>query len=308
MTRRTDIPELRDHASVGVGVAMARGVGEASLRHRALVRPFWGVRSEEEARDHRERCAQYAPRLRPGQAFAMRSAAMLHGLPLPIATAPGAADDVELVVPTGAYRPMATGVETSSLDPGRLEVTRIDGLPVTTPVVTWLLLARELDVDALIVMADALVTTADNYPGLRGATPLASLDTLHAASDAWRRMPGCGKARAALDEACLGVESPMETPTRLVLTRHGIPGVEVQGEVWHDGVLLARCDLVLREWKIAVEFDGDGHRTQRAQWQRDIDRDASLREAGWIVIHVTADMLTRPEALANRIRAAIASR
>jgi very-short-patch-repair endonuclease len=57
-----------------------------------------------------------------------------------------------------------------------------------------------------------------------------------------------------------------------------------------------------------VEYDGAQHWTDRRQRSWDIDRPAMLEAAGWLVIRVTADLLTRPDVLRARIRAALSGR
>jgi len=60
--------------------------------------------------------------------------------------------------------------------------------------------------------------------------------------------------------------------------------------------------------RIAIEYDGDHHRTSR-QWRIDRTRRQLLEDAGWIVLEFTADdVLRRPEATVERVRRAIASR
>ena len=41
--------------------------------------------------------------------------------------------------------------------------------------------------------------------------------------------------------------------------------------------------------KIAVEYDGDQHRTDRRQFYKDIRRAEAVAELGWIHIRVTAE-------------------
>jgi very-short-patch-repair endonuclease len=57
---------------------------------------------------------------------------------------------------------------------------------------------------------------------------------------------------------------------------------------------------------IAVEYDGDQHRTDRWQYVKDIRRTAELERLGWIVIRVVAE--DRPREVVRRVRAAFARR
>ena len=61
-------------------------------------------------------------------------------------------------------------------------------------------------------------------------------------------------------------------------------------------------DLGWRDLKIAIEYDGDHHRTDRAQFARDIARLEDLARLGWIVIRVAAGT-SRHEILARLSRA-----
>lgn len=303
MAGSIDVPELDDHGSVGVAALRARGISEKRLRSRELARPFRGIRATAVEPDLAGRARQYAPRLRSGQAIGGVAAAALWGLPLP-----SWCDEalVTVVVPRGAHRPRTAGIESVSLVEERFVVQRIDELPVTSPVLTLCLLARTLDVDALIVVADALLAPRDRYPRLRFPRPAATPERLAAACRTWRGAPGAERLRAALEEARPGVDSPMETPTRCMLVRAGLPEPEINGEIVVDGILIAQPDLLYREAKVAIEYDGEQHFADARQRAHDIERDEVLRALGWTVIRVTSAMLAQPWLVVARVRAALA--
>jgi len=304
MAGSIDIPELGDELSVGVAALRARGVSEKRLRARTLARPFRGIRAEAVEPTIAGRARQYAPRLRPGQAIGGAAGAALWGMPLPdwCDEAP-----VTVVVQRGAHRPRTDGIESISLVEGRFTVQRLDDLPVTSPILTLCTLARTLDLDALIVVADALMAPRERYPRLRFPRPAATPERLAAACRAWTGAPGAGRLRAALEEARPGVDSPMETPTRCILVRGGLPEPEVNGEIYADGRLLAQPDLLYRDAKVAIEYDGEQHFADARQRAHDIERDERLRALGWTVIRVTAAMLAKPWLLVERVRAALAA-
>jgi hypothetical protein len=52
---------------------------------------------------------------------------------------------------------------------------------------------------------------------------------------------------------------------------------------------LARPDLSYLPEKIAIEYEGDHHRTDRQQWKRDKSRRRLLEDHGWLVIEVIDD-------------------
>jgi len=69
-----------------------------------------------------------------------------------------------------------------------------------------------------------------------------------------------------------------------------------------------RVDMGWREWNVAVEYDGIQHWDDPYQRAWDIERIALLEGAGWIVIRVSAAMLSRPDALIERVKAKLRER
>ena len=101
---------------------------------------------------------------------------------------------------------------------------------------------------------------------------------------------GIRRARRALSLVDAGAESPRETWLRLLLIRNGFPAPQTQIPV-HDeyGQLVAVLDMGWEEMKLAVEYEGDHHRTDRRQFNKDITRLETLTDLGWIVVRVTAE-------------------
>ena len=119
---------------------------------------------------------------------------------------------------------------------------------------------------------------ADRYPGVRGVARL----------------------RPLLQLVDGGAESPQETRLRLLLVRAGLPRPETQIALRE---LRIRVDMGWREWRVAVEYDGVQHWSDRRQRSWDIERIALLEEAGWVVVRVSADMMSRPQVIVERVRA-----
>ncbi|MFD5215412.1 endonuclease domain-containing protein [Microbacterium sp. NPDC058345] len=177
------------------------------------------------------------------------------------------------------------------------------------PVAALFTSALDVTIEEAVVMIDALLTSADDYPGLIPGRPVYTIEDIEAKLGHWRTFPGHRTIRAALPLAREGVESPKETETRRLIVRAGLPEPVVQHEVCDGARLVARADLAYPELKIAIEYEGDGHRTDKAQWRRDIRRQRDLEDRGWIVIRLTQhDLEEGAEALLSRIRRAIASR
>ncbi|GGD66946.1 hypothetical protein [Microbacterium murale] len=302
--------KVRLHRRLGdafsVASAAAAGIGSDRLRARELHRPFRGVRSIEAPETFQEYLGCYAPRLKSGQRFGGITAARDWGLPLPSEWTPK--EPLEVVVTSSAAPPKIRGVRGRRLRENRATTFTLRGHPVVDPVAALFMCVGELTVTQSVVMLDALLTTASNYPDLGPGRPLSTRDEISRRLEEWGKFPGCGTIRAALWRARERVESPKETETRLLLVDSGLPEPSVQHEVWADGRLLGRTDLAYPEQRIAFEYEGDGHRTDKDQWRKDIQRQRHLEGQGWIVIRLTQADLDEPELLVASIRRAMAAR
>ncbi|WP_328350746.1 DUF559 domain-containing protein [Mycobacterium sp. NBC_00419] len=118
---------------------------------------------------------------------------------------------------------------------------------------------------------------------------------------------GVARLRRSLDVVDGGAESPQESRLRLILVGGGlpVPETQIQFRDLHVRVddLHVRVDMGWREWKVAVEYDGVQHWTDRRQRSWDIDRIALLEAAGWVVVRVSAAMMSRPHVIVERVRA-----
>ena len=47
-------------------------------------------------------------------------------------------------------------------------------------------------------------------------------------------------------------------------------------------------------YKLIIEYEGDQHRTDRSQWNRDIDRQEDFARDHWTLIRVTSERARRP--------------
>lgn len=119
-----------------------------------------------------------------------------------------------------------------------------------------------------------------------------------------RRYPGrrgIRKVGPVVDLIDSGSQSPRETWLRLLLVRAGFPRPQTQIPVYDaTGYPFAVLDMGWEDIKVAAEYDGDHHRTDRRQYRRDIERHEELRDAGWHVIRVTAE--DTPLSIVRRVR------
>ena len=77
---------------------------------------------------------------------------------------------------------------------------------------------------------------------------------------------------------------------RLLLIDAGYPRPQTQIPVHGEyGELVAVLDMGWEETEVALEYEGDHHRTNRRQFSRDIARYEALPDLGWIAIRVTSE-------------------
>lgn len=99
-----------------------------------------------------------------------------------------------------------------------------------------------------------------------------------------------------------GAQSPKESWLRLVLIDAGLPRPTTQIKVT-DGGFVAYLDMGWQHAMVAMEYDGDQHRTDRNQYVRDIRRAEMLSRLGWNVIRVINE--DRPHVIVQRARDAL---
>ena len=222
-----------------------------------------------------------AERMPPTHVISHHTAALLLGLPLPAWLA--ADTRIHVTVPAGTRPPQMSGVVGHELRTELLNVEYVDGIPVTSPLQTWTDLAMVLPRTALVAVTDVL---------LGGEHPAVTPDDLHRAILARTGRRGVKRLRAAATLARTRVESPKETETRLLLVDAGLPEPMTNYVITDaEGNFIARVDLAGPRLRACVEYEGDGHRTDRAQFRKDITRRERLEDHGWWVIRITDDDL-----------------
>ena len=174
------------------------------------------------------------------------------------------------------------------------------GLRVTSTVDTW------CDLAGLWTEAD-LLAVGDTLLRRGAATPEDLLAA--AAARAGRRHAGLLPPLARL--ARPGAASPAESIARWWFWTWGLPEPELNVPVHdHLGQWLATVDFRWRAQRVVGEYDGDVHRTDRLDWQRNKQRRASLEDAGWTYVDMTALSFAddhHREALRARLRRLLAT-
>ncbi len=317
--RRIDLPASLGDAFT-VSEAMDAGVARSRLRASDLVRVHRGLRvragvtAEFGPTDHHyerlrksliHRARLYSRVMAGNQFFTHVVAAAIWQLPVPL----GLLDeeralDVGVLVP--GRHPRRAGIAGHQMQPHLVTLAEVDGLRVTDPVSTWATMASVLVSDIeLVALGDAVVRERIFTTDRR---QLATVDDLARAVTC--RRAGVGRLRHAVRRVRTRSASSGETRCRLVMIDGGLPEPRLNVVVRDPaGALVAVVDLAYPAAKIAVEYEGDQHRTDPAQWAKDIARHESLTAMGWIVIRVTkAQLYDAPRSVVERVRRAVATR
>jgi hypothetical protein len=294
MPPRRPIPnELRDLPAFRLANAVAAGASRSQLRGRAFSRPFRGAHVVG-AVDSLTQLCQAALLVLPGQAvFSDETAAVLLGLPAPRTSV------LHVSVPEKGVAVRRRGIVGHVRHLAEAEIGTLSDLPVTTPERTFVDLAAKLPAGELLGFADAALR--------------ARLVTTAALTEVVSRHAGCrgiARARRVLEYANPAAESPRESMIRWLLIEAGLPTPEVNVNIYDAfGVFLARADLLFRNARVIVEYDGDQHRTDRAQFVKDIQRTTRLAAAGYLVLRFTGtDLMTRPRWIVETVAAALRAR
>ena len=282
-----------------VAAALAVGLSRRRLRGGTLIAPVRGVRMPAaDAGDLAARCQAIGLAMPAGAAFSHASAAALWGLPLPRGLDPAA--PVHVIGPAG--RPPIDAFAVASHEGlGANETRLLRGVRLTTVARTWADLGATLDDTDLVILTDAVL--ALSYPRTTTSELTAAMTRA-----AGRR--GCRALRRALGRARHFVDSPMETRVRLQLIASGFPCPVVGADLFDNlGCWVARPDLCWPSLRLAIEYDGEHHRTDRAQYARDIHRKEHMEDLGWRSIVLLADdVLRRWSATESRLVDAFVSR
>lgn len=248
-----------------------------------LRRVFTGVYISAAVPDSLLLRARCAARILPANVVVCdRSAAWLHGVDVHDPDERFTIPDLEVVVAPGAEAPRRQGLRAGKRMLSDADITTIHGLRVTTPVRTALDLACIRGRWGALAVLDAFMHEC-------GVTH----QDLARALTRFSRRRGVTQARALVPLASPLAESPGESWTRAAIHDADLPTPALQVEILEDDVLMARLDHGYRQWRIAVEYDGEEfHGPEQAQ--HDNERRDWLRERGWHVIVVRKNQLSAP--------------
>lgn len=274
------------------------GTTRSRLRGADVAHPFHGVCSVDlDTSTMLGRCLAYEPRLGPGHVFSHATSAALFGMPLPMDT------DARLhVSETGAgAAPRTRGVIGHALTAGDVAKTIHRGVPVVSAADTWCQLAAILPREDLVAAGDFLISGRRMRSGREA--PLCTREELASAVEKSSGRRGSRALHWALPRLRMGVDSRPESLLRLLLVAAKLPEPLVNDPTLvDDGRRTLHPDLKYERWRVAFEYEGDGHRTDKRRFRRDIVRRELFEAAGWRVIRVIADDLADPQAFIARVR------
>jgi hypothetical protein len=168
------------------------------------------------------------------------------------------------------------------------EVVMVGELPVTNPARTAFDLGRYQKRSLALGRLDALMRVA----------PFSDPDV----TMLMRRygpVRGVRQLRALLPLVDAGAASLKESWLRLLLIDNGFAIPETQIPVFDGDEPFAFLDMGWRDIQLAVEYDGDQHRTDRPQYVRDAKRIPRIERCGWEVIRVINE--DRPVEILSRV-------
>lgn len=240
----------------------------------------------------------FAARLPADTFFSHSTAAQILEVPLPWRLEQSL--DIHAGLPDPQRAPHANGLRGHRLRLEPDDLITVQGLTITSPGRTWQDLATQLSVPDLVAAGDFLI---------HHRMPLVAIDELIDRARCSGRRHGAGRMRASASLLDPRAESRPESHLRVVLRAAGLEGFTVNHEIvaTDGGGSDMRTDFAFVELKLAIEYQGDYHRSKE-QWRRDMTRRGRLEEDGWIVMEINADDLRNPVELVARIRRRLALR
>ena len=231
----------------------------------------------------------------PGAVISGVSAAEILGLPLPRHLEYTTTRTVHCSVPIDRRRRSGHGAIMHTA-PDEPAVLRIQGLRLSAPVPLLCELAAVLDHEQLVACCDHLVGPSSRV------RPRISLELLRAAVERSGPTYRISRVRAAVADARERVDSPKETETRLLLRDAGfaepVVNLSIRAPATGEGF---RLDLSYPELKLAIEYDGFWHSTDRRRHRRDRRKDDVLHELGWRVVRASDQDLREPGNFLGRV-------
>lgn len=250
-----------------------------------MVAPYWGLRAEvDPGADAARRAQIFAARMPPRAFYFGRTAAAIHGLPLPSRFSEEW--QLHVGVTAGERRVDALGIVPHHIRVGAQDLELRHGIAVTSIARTWCDLAT-----CGLTLAE-LVAAGDRAIWYRG--PLILRSKLDAALARYEGRRGVRLMQLGLPLLSDRADSAPESELRVSIILAGFPSPDVNVEIRLRSGVPAQPDLSWPAQKVAIEYEGKHHRTDRGQWHRDIRKHTGLQEENWSVYRATADDYQSP--------------
>jgi very-short-patch-repair endonuclease len=249
--------------------------------------PYSGLRADADPGfDVTVRARTFLPRMPPRAFYFGRTAAALHGLPLP--TRFTSETHLHVAVTAGCRRVDALGIIPHHVRVHPSDVIRLAGLPISSVWRTWCdLAAAGLGLGELVAVGDRIIWRRSSA---------GTIDDLRRATSRYESRRGVRLMRAAIDMLSDRSDSATESELRVAILLAGFPRPLVNAEL-EIGGRVTHPDLSWPDRRVAIEYEGDHHRTDRDQWHRDIRRDGGYRDSGWSLYRATAEDYRSPHDL-----------
>jgi very-short-patch-repair endonuclease len=303
MPKPSPLPANLDPMGFLVTEARAAGVPRWRMQSGGLVTPSRGLRLARSEEAELELLARLHTGVTARCAISHVTSALLWPLPLPLPVELEARK-CGLIHVTRRHeigRVKRRGVVGHRAPLLARDVRMVNGAVLTSPEWTWVDLAGILGRAALLAAGDALLARNG---------PLSSVEAMSEVVQRRAKVKGIRLAREVLPLLRTGVDSPQESKLRLRILDAGLPEPAVTQAVFDEyGSYVSTPDLQYRNYRIALEYEGDHHRLDPEQWGRDIERDDRLRGMGWIVLRFSKLQLGRGWAESElKLRRALAER
>lgn len=204
----------------------------------------------------------------------------------------------------GGTLPRRRGIAGHRLKVRDGDLIDIDGVRLTSVARTWVDLGSVLPLEDLIIAGDAIVSEHSRTFGVpkRPMLPLPELRNFVADAHG---IHGVRKAREALEQLRVGVDSPPETKLRLMLDDAGLPEFSPNCRVDDAMGRPVWTDLGCARFRTCLEYEGLHHLLPEQQ-ALDSYRDQRVFEAGWRQVKINRiDMNRGPEWVVSRVRQAL---
>lgn len=214
-------------------------------------------------------------------AISFESAVAWYGVDLPAPV-----DRLHVTVPRARarYAEKVPGIRLHRADVAPWDIATVRGARVTRPLRTALDVCRHAPLERSVTIVDAFLR----------ARAFSIAEFLRAAR--LSKGPGRLRIQAAARLVDPQAGSVLESLTRVLMWRDGLPTPQTQLSVRGSGRWIGRVDFAWPDHKVILECDGYGFHAAKDPFQRDRRRWSAITAAGWQLVVVTWFDVTRDPA------------